>query len=327
MHQPTLEEDFIDPADMRLNECSEDTIRALSMAISAGDEDPELFRRLSVCLRAVGTPDARLRSMRAIEKAIELDPADPVYRVEKGLTLYARQFIPDALSSLQRAVELDPGCFQAWYHMGRIHKDLYLRDMTSEKDLAEAIRSYEKANAIDGRHAGTLLDLGILLYLKGRLAASSDRASAGIRYHPDDHRFWMLSASVALERKRFSQAQARFDSALARMDGPFRETCEDVSILLTAGERERYANLDGRNRTEFNRKFWVRNDPTPSTPINERRLEHYRRVFLATILLTNRRLGLEGVQTARGMALVRFGLPRAILLDIGSGLDGPFVVW
>ncbi len=327
MHPPTLDDDFINTSDYDLRGCVADTIMALEKALRADADDPELYRRLAVCYRAAGTPESRLRSMQAIDSALELDPDNPSYHVERGLTLYARQFIGSACRSLERAINLDPGCFQAWYHRGRIERNLYLKNMCSNRRLDDAIKYYSSANNIYGRHEQTLFDLGLLQYLKERLDLCAGCARAGAECYPESYRFRLLSACVAMRRTRFETAGAEFDSALALMDGETRYMYEDVSLILPMDERDAYRNLDGRNRAEFNRKFWIMNDPTPATTLNERRSEHYSRVFLAESLLTNERLGLEGTETARGRALVSYGLPPAILLDMGSGLDGPFVVW
>ena len=63
MHPPTLEDDFIDACDYELRVCASDTIRAIEKALSETSNDPELYRRLAICLRAAGTPESRLRSM------------------------------------------------------------------------------------------------------------------------------------------------------------------------------------------------------------------------------------------------------------------------
>ncbi len=327
MHPPTLDDDFIDTYDFELRECAADTIMALEKALRAEADDPELFRMLAVCYRAAGTPESRLRSMNAIDRAIELDPDNPSYHVERGLTLYARQFTGSACRSLERAIDLDPGCFQAWYHRGRIEKDLYLKNMCSDRRLDDAIKYYRRANNIYGRHEETLFDLGLLNYLKERFDVCAGCARTGAEYYPESYRFRLLSACVALHRTRFETAGAEFESALALMDGETRYMYEDVSLLLPIDERDAYQNFDERNRADFNRKFWIMNDPTPATALNERRFEHYIRIFLTESLLTNERLGLDGIETARGRALVSYGLPPSILLDIGSGLDGSFVVW
>jgi GWxTD domain-containing protein len=327
LHRPALDDYFIDPDDCRLRKFAADTIRALESAIFENGDDPDTFRRLAVCYRAIGTPGSRIRSMQAIDRAIELDPDNALYHVERGLTLYARQFTGSAIKSFDRAIVLDPGCFEAWYLKGRIEKDLYLRDMCSERHHDDAIRFLGRALNIRGGHEETLFDLGLLQYLKKRLDICSSCAATGAELYPYSYRFRLLSSCVALERMDFEAASEGFDSALVLMDAGTREIYEDVSMLLGACEIDHYIHLHGRNRDEFTRKFWVRNDPTPATALNERRLEHYRRTFLASELLACERRGLCGLETARGMAVVRYGLPDAILLDMGSGLDGPFVLW
>ena len=45
---------------------------------------------------------------------------------------------------------------------------------------------------------------------------------------------------------------------------------------------------------DFLRAFWKSLDPTPTTLVNERLVEHYRRVTMADVLYANPRLDLRG---------------------------------
>ncbi len=74
MHPPTLDEDFIDPSRHPSGECARDTIEVLEKTLACNREDPEIYRELAVCYRAIGTPRSRLKSMQAIDRALELAP-------------------------------------------------------------------------------------------------------------------------------------------------------------------------------------------------------------------------------------------------------------
>lgn len=321
--------DFVDPGALDSRETVDEEISALrdSLRMENGTRRVELHRRLAVAYRIVGTPESRIRSIEEIEIALRLAPEDPLLHVEKGLTRCAQRFIGDAVACLEKAIEIDPGCFEAWYHLGRIRRDDYLKDMCFPEVLREATAFFRRANAIDGTHEDALFNLSFLSFLDGLSADAARYCSTGERLHPRSPRFPLLAATALLQSDRFEEAAVRFETALSLMDERERAVFEDIGPLLPREEGEYYGHLDDANRAEYNRKFWARNDPTPATPLNERLLEHYRRVFLAEELLAVPRMDLEGTCTARGTTLVRYGVPTAIDYNLGQGVDGPFVIW
>src|SRR3974377_1392355 len=57
---------------------------------------------------------------------------------------------------------------------------------------------------------------------------------------------------------------------------------EDVAYIITPEERAEFLKVqtaDGRD--QFIVQFWLRRDPTPNTPENEFKEEHYRRIAFA----------------------------------------------
>lgn len=322
-------EDFIDPAAFDRRGSIPAGIEALRDSVpgARGSALAGLHRRLAVAYRMEGTPSSRVRSIEEIDAALKISPHDPILHVEKGLTRCAQRFLGDAVSCLRTAIELDPGCFDAWYHLGMIRRDDYLRTLCFPAALREAADCFRRANAIDGTHEDALLNLTLLSMLEGRSDETSRCLLAGRRLYPDSRDFPLIEAVALLQSERFDEAAAVFELALSRMCRIERELYEDISPLLRGDEARRYLNLDPRNRSEYGRRFWAANDPTPATDLNERLLEHYRRIVLARRLLDVPRSGIDGPRTARGLALISYGLPERIEYDLGQGTDGPFVVW
>ena len=98
---------------------------------------PALYRELAVLYRLQGTPRSRSKSIESIEKAIALEPDNPVNHIEKGITFYEMLFPGESEASFRRALDIDPGSFYAWYHLARIKKEEYLAP-TKEKILISA---------------------------------------------------------------------------------------------------------------------------------------------------------------------------------------------
>lgn len=87
---------------------------------------------------------------------------------------------------------------------------------------------------------------------------------------------------------------------------------EEVVYIITRVEREVFLKLQtDRERDLFIEAFWKHRDPTPNTPENEFKTEHYRRIDYA-----NRYLGrdapIPGWKTDRGRIYIILGEPREI---------------
>jgi GWxTD domain-containing protein len=97
---------------------------------------------------------------------------------------------------------------------------------------------------------------------------------------------------------------------------------EDVVYIITAEEREAYVSLpDNAERERFIEQFWLRRDPTPGTPQNEYRDEHYSRIVYAnehfgTSLTTP---ATPGWRTDRGHILIMYGKPDEIESHLNGG--------
>jgi len=134
----------------------------------------------------------------------------------------------------------------------------------------------------------------------------------------------MLTAAVALTAWQPNPQPQR------AVVSPYQKwLTEDVAYIISNTERAAFKALPtDEEREHFIEQFWLRRDPTPGTPANEFKEEHYRR-----IAYTNRRFsdaaGLPGWKTDRGRVYITYGPPD----EIESHLDGnattpyPFEQW
>jgi GWxTD domain-containing protein len=80
---------------------------------------------------------------------------------------------------------------------------------------------------------------------------------------------------------------------------------EDVKYIITDEEREGFLKLSNEEeRDAFIEQFWLRRDPTPDTPENEYKEEHYRRIAYANEHFAS---GIPGWRTDRGRIYITFG--------------------
>jgi GWxTD domain-containing protein len=82
---------------------------------------------------------------------------------------------------------------------------------------------------------------------------------------------------------------------------------EDVVYIITNDERAAFRRLQSdEERDHFVEQFWLRRDPTPDTPENEFKEEHYRRIAYANEHFAS---AIPGWKTDRGRIYITYGPP------------------
>ncbi|HLW77319.1 MAG TPA: GWxTD domain-containing protein [Bryobacteraceae bacterium] len=102
---------------------------------------------------------------------------------------------------------------------------------------------------------------------------------------------------------------------------------EDVVYIVTAGERAQWNKLTSdADHEKFIDAFWLRRDPTPGTPENEFREEHYRRIAYSNEHFPGSN-ALPGWKTDRGRIYIIYGPPDEIESHPASNGAPPFDKW
>jgi GWxTD domain-containing protein len=93
---------------------------------------------------------------------------------------------------------------------------------------------------------------------------------------------------------------------------------EDVAYIISPEERQAFLQLSNdEERDQFIEQFWLRRDPTPDTPENEYKEEHYSRIAYANEHFA---AGIPGWKTDRGRIYIMFGKPDEIDSHPSGGL-------
>jgi GWxTD domain-containing protein len=101
---------------------------------------------------------------------------------------------------------------------------------------------------------------------------------------------------------------------------------EEVIYIITPAENEVFYKLEtDKDRDLFIEEFWHQRDPTPETPRNEFREEHYRRVEY-----TNKKFGrgtpIKGWRTDRGRFYIKLGNPEFVEKYMDGDIH-PIEIW
>ncbi|MCP2604795.1 GWxTD domain-containing protein [Candidatus Aminicenantes bacterium AH-873-B07] len=102
---------------------------------------------------------------------------------------------------------------------------------------------------------------------------------------------------------------------------------EEVIYIITPKEREVFLQLEtDRERDLFIEAFWKHRDPTPGTPENEFKTEHYRRIAYANHMF-GRGTPKPGWKTDRGRYYIILGPPQDVQRFEGKQALYPSEVW
>lgn len=186
----------------------------------------------------------------------------------------------------------------AYFKLGIFYESLYY--------FEKAVKALSKQVAVNPAHSvarGRLARVAMeLKYLKQELHTTTELRDLAQK---DPERYLPLLGAQYLESGAYEQAEASFSQFLSLLPQNERHLYEDVTLLLSAKEFETFRMIRGDEKRAFTNLFWRKIDPTPTTPVNERRLEHYRRVNYAIQNFSEGRIPWD----ARGDVYIRFGHP------------------
>jgi GWxTD domain-containing protein len=131
-----------------------------------------------------------------------------------------------------------------------------------------------------------------------KTASSSDTAAQG---QANDQ------SSDPLKRPLTEKQKQKNSKALKQeLSGTYKKWLnQDVRYIITPEEESAFKQLSNdEERDQFIEQFWLRRDPTPDTPENEFKEEHYRRIAYANEHFA---AGIPGWRTDRGRIYIIWG--------------------
>ena len=149
-------------------------------------------------------------------------------------------------------------------------------------DLDDALAAYRQQLAVNPGSADAVLGIADVLTEERDYSRARDelyRALTTIQGH--DAELALAIAVSYLGERHHERADQVFAQAFAGMDSTERALYEDISPIANAEQVAAMDTLSPARKQAFCERFWLVFDPTPITAVNERRLEHYRRVWYA----------------------------------------------
>ncbi len=252
-------------------------------------------------------------------RAIEREPKNAEYRATYAELFWRWDRRDSSLSEARQALDLDPNCVLALYWAGRYEMSDLTRFIEAEREGGAisltsfgeeardaAIGYLTRAVTVAPEHRPSRMLLGLVYYegkMPGELVGLFEDH---LKRHPDDRDAHFFTGLGYQGQNDLERAYRAYMDGLARMSAPERAFMESIFMLTGQKAWERTPALPD---SEAVRRFWAGRDPLFLTPVNERLLEHCRRVAYANLRYGDPMKGIEGWKTDRGQAYIRYGQP------------------
>ena len=257
-------------------------------------------------------PKRRLDARKAYRRAVEADPENADHLYNMGLTYMDQEQSGRLISSdrdgrrfFLKAIALDPSHPDAYFQLARCY------DSPTEPETGQAIAAYIKQYRVNPDHAESLLRFANASHRSERYDLGAKELRAIVDEWGDDtpekirtmqSQFEVLA--VGSDRQD-DQLQEALESYIAQLDSDEQAVYRDLSYVAPPDELAAWEAAAGPERGALWQAFWNERDANPATIVNERLIEHYRRVMYARIHFSEKRHPFD----RRGEIYVRYGAP------------------
>ena len=203
-----------------------------------------------------------------------------------------------------KVVEMDPNHQDAYFKLGMFNEALRRTERA-----AEAYSRQLAVNAGHKRASERLAQVSMTLRAQGKEHLTHDDL---VRLSEKDIGTYLpLLAESHIDRGEFGRAEECYELYIQTLAPEERLFYNDLYLIAKPEQVEAIETAYPRQeRDRLRRQFWVLADPTPTTPVNERRVEHLRRVNHARTSYADGIDRLSGLGwDQRGDIYVRFGKP------------------
>ena len=257
-------------------------------------------------------PNRRLNARKAYRKAVETDPGNADIQYRMGLTYMDQEQSGRLIGSdrdgrkyFLKAVEFNPSHPDAYFQLGRCY------DSPTEPETEQAISAYIKQYRVNPEHSEALLRFSNLIHRSDRY----DLGTEGLRFlvaewgdgTPDRIRAMLTQFEVLAigSDQQADQLQEALETYISQLGPDEQEVYRDLSHVAPPEELAAWELATGPERDTLWQAFWNERDANPATTVNERLIEHYRRVMYARIHFSEKQYPFD----RRGEIHVRYGPP------------------
>ena len=267
-------------------------------------DDREAAKQLRIAVRhdrknpdvhfALGRTYMRMRNRmvdarKSLKQALRYDPEHSEVHYFLGIAYMTQSkrdpaaplYVLQARRSFSRAAAANPLHPDAYYQLGLSYEN-------PSRDYKKALALFYRQLMIKPDHRDALYHLERCSYLLKQYQAGIDLLMQVVEAHgggvPDYVHTLInkLKATMWQSQRRFAEADQAYEEFLSKAEPEERKHYMDLVYVASEEEYRQYEKLETEEeKAEYRRRFWAARDPKPATAVNERLVEHYRRVMHA----------------------------------------------
>lgn len=203
-----------------------------------------------------------------------------------------------AIGEAKRAVKIDSTYGPAYRLLGQTYEHF-------QEDHEKALNYYQKYVDLEPDNPEGLYHFGLACVLNKNYEKIDAYITPYLKNHPEETQLLPLVAQSHFGLDRNKQALIFFERYLLHIDGRERQLYADITNVASEKELQDYRTTSGQERQAYLEQFWSRRDPDILTKINERIIEHYRRVWYTRSFLAQNAYPWD----KRGEIYIRYGEP------------------
>jgi len=227
---------------------------------------------------------ARRLLIRELEQAALRAPRDLSVLDRLGEAYYQARFMHLARTTFERALAVDSSDANAYFGLGRICLREGL-DTPGSAAFDEAERYFEHAIHARPQFSEAWVALASLRFERRDPWTAREAAMNALATAPPIVEAELSAAYLSYRTGLVALSESLFAAAIPRCPPGIAARFSDIRPLLNESEQMNFGQQSPPLRAEYTRRFWSRNDPDPTTPQNEARLEFWSRLAHALLLI------------------------------------------
>lgn len=302
--RPAVRDSLVTAAEQHANSGAHgEAVEILGRLVEAFPDDVDLLTRQGDALMKAGDFESAII---AFESAKKLDSELPGTYVGLGLArlrnsgrgLEAFFNFRQAVGEARSAIEINAAYAPAYRLLGEAYGRF-------EEDHEKALGYYTTYIELEPDNPEGRYELGLSLVQLGKFEEIDRYITPFIETHPSRTRLLPLAAQAHFYLERFGRALELFERYLQTQDPVERSLYTDISLVASTEELETYLAAAEEDKATFLERFWLKRDSDILTAINERVIEHYRRVWYARTFFSTG----ASPWDKRGEVYIRYGEP------------------
>ena len=271
--------------------------------------DPNLNYHLGMTFAALDGISNRAQAVKYLKKAVKQEKDSANWFYDLGLVLNKSDMKYPAYEKFREVLEKDSTYLEAYFQIIDYCVARFFHNHNTDK-LAEA---YQTALAGES-HFKYNSTMSYKKALVSMLYSSNENALRTLHQiiEPDSLQIEinLLDAYLYYKKRDFLKSHAQFLKAFEFMPDDLRVGYNDITLLLSPQGKRDYDEMSGVSRRQFSDSLWKALDPDLTTVLNEKKVEHYARVYFVELMFAQPNSSKHGWENDQGALYIRYGPPQ-----------------